>query len=88
MIDAVKSRQSHGQRKSPGLSRLEMGGLVVERKVVKRFGCYFTNMHHFDVVLNCVQLIKVDARFRVELLIWPGRHDSNRILDNIFPWIC
>ena len=65
-----------------------MGGLVVERKVVKRFGCYSTNVHHFDVVLNCVQLVKVNARFRVELLVWPSRHDSNGILDNLFSRIC
>jgi len=65
-----------------------MGELIVERKVVKRFVCYLANMHHFDVVLNRVHLVKVNARFRVELLIRPGRHDSNGILDNIFPWIC
>jgi hypothetical protein len=71
-----------------GLSRREMGVLKVERKVVKRFVCYFADVHHFDVILNRVHLVKVNARLRVELLAWPGRVDSNGVLDNFFPWIC
>ena len=65
-----------------------MGELIVERKVVKRFVCYLANMHHFDVVLNRVHLVKVNARFRVEFLVSVGRLDSNGFLDNFFPWIC
>jgi hypothetical protein len=65
-----------------------VGILKVEQKVVDRSVCYFSNIHHFDIVLNRIHLVKVNARLRVELLAWPGRVDSNRVLDNFFPWIC
>lgn len=39
----------------------EMGVVKVDRKVMKRIVDYFANIHHLDIILDRVDLVKVDA---------------------------
>lgn len=65
-----------------------MGVVKVERKVVHRFVYYFPNVHHFDIMLDGVDLVKVDTRHGVQLLVSGGRLDGNCVLDNFLTGSC
>ena len=75
LIRRLFSKKSRFSRKS--VHKIDM-------KIVHRIFRDFPNIHDLDIVLNCVQFVKVDARHGEEPLICVSGVDSDRVLDHLF----